>query len=134
MVDSLVVDEVMKLVSMRERPTVDNARGKILPDQRRHGFLISFDAHDDRVVVSGRHRVGVQRTDDQDRCLRPRHGFKRISRFSPPALPVRCAGGQRPGLDDRPLRCASPSPQQLSVGAMGGSFGFPSVCQFEIEN
>ena len=28
MVDSLVVDEVMKLVSMRERPTLDNARGK----------------------------------------------------------------------------------------------------------
>ena len=28
MVDSLVVDEVLKAVSMRERPTVDNARGK----------------------------------------------------------------------------------------------------------
>jgi membrane-associated phospholipid phosphatase len=28
MVDSLVVDEVMKLVSLRERPTLDNARGK----------------------------------------------------------------------------------------------------------
>ncbi|MGH9607791.1 MAG: phosphatase PAP2 family protein [Terracidiphilus sp.] len=28
MADSLVVDEVMKLVSLRERPTVDNARGK----------------------------------------------------------------------------------------------------------
>lgn len=28
MTDSLVVDEVLKLVSMRERPTVDNARGK----------------------------------------------------------------------------------------------------------
>jgi hypothetical protein len=28
MVDSLVVDEVMKVVSMRERPTVDNARGR----------------------------------------------------------------------------------------------------------
>lgn len=28
MVDSLLVDEVMKLVSLRERPTVDNARGK----------------------------------------------------------------------------------------------------------
>lgn len=28
MTDSLVVDEVMKLVSLRERPTVDNARGK----------------------------------------------------------------------------------------------------------
>jgi hypothetical protein len=28
MVDSLVVDEVMKLVSLRERPTLDNAHGK----------------------------------------------------------------------------------------------------------
>lgn len=28
MTDSLVVDEVMKLISMRERPTVDGARGK----------------------------------------------------------------------------------------------------------
>lgn len=28
MTDSLVVDEVMKLVSLRERPTVDNARGR----------------------------------------------------------------------------------------------------------
>jgi hypothetical protein len=28
MVDSLVVDEVMKLVSLRERPTIDGARGK----------------------------------------------------------------------------------------------------------
>jgi len=28
MVDSLVVDEVMKAVSMRERPTLDNAKGK----------------------------------------------------------------------------------------------------------
>lgn len=28
MVDSLVVDEVLKAVSMRERPTLDNARGK----------------------------------------------------------------------------------------------------------
>ena len=28
MADSLVVDEVMKFVSLRERPTVDNARGK----------------------------------------------------------------------------------------------------------
>ncbi|HEY1577391.1 MAG TPA: phosphatase PAP2 family protein [Terracidiphilus sp.] len=28
MVDSLVVDEAMKLISMRERPIVDNARGK----------------------------------------------------------------------------------------------------------
>jgi PAP2 superfamily len=28
MVDSLAVDEVMKLISLRERPTLDNARGK----------------------------------------------------------------------------------------------------------
>jgi membrane-associated phospholipid phosphatase len=28
MIDSLVVDEVMKVVSMRERPTVDGAKGK----------------------------------------------------------------------------------------------------------
>jgi len=28
MVDALVVDEVMKLVSMRERPTIDNAKGR----------------------------------------------------------------------------------------------------------
>jgi len=28
MVDSLVVDEVMKVVSMRERPTLDGAKGK----------------------------------------------------------------------------------------------------------
>lgn len=28
MVDSLVVDEVMKAVSLRERPTIDNAKGR----------------------------------------------------------------------------------------------------------
>ncbi len=33
MTDSLVVDEVMKLISLRERPTVDGARGKFFQTQ-----------------------------------------------------------------------------------------------------
>jgi membrane-associated phospholipid phosphatase len=40
MVDSLVVDEVVKAVSMRERPTLDNAKGKFF--QSSVGFDSSF--------------------------------------------------------------------------------------------
>ena len=40
MVDSLIVDEVMKVVSLRERPTVDNAKGKFF--QTSAGLNSSF--------------------------------------------------------------------------------------------
>ena len=113
MADSLVVDEVIKLVSLRERPTLDNARGKFF--QTSVGTDSSFPSTHTMIAWSSAAVLASEYNGPltPDNRLRPRHGGKRNSRLSSPALPIRCPGGKRRGLDDRPVCRPSPPPRRL---------------------
>ncbi len=58
MVDSLAVDEVLKLVSLRERPTVDGARGKFF--QTSVGFDSSFPSTHSMIAWSSAAAIATE--------------------------------------------------------------------------
>jgi hypothetical protein len=88
MVDGLVIEEAMKLVSMRERPTVDGAKGKFF--QTGVGFGSSFPSTHSVIAWSSAAVIASE--------YRPGHRGERGARGGPTALPFRRAGRLRGGL------------------------------------
>ena len=106
--DSLVVSEVIKIVSQRERPTVDNAKGKFFQTQCRLRLLFSVEPQHHRLVFGGGDCLGIRRTAHQDHCVRARHGREPDPGDRPAAFSIGCAGGQRGRMAHWALRRPSP--------------------------
>ncbi len=122
--NSLVVEQGMKLIFWRERPTVERRQGQVLSDQRWMGFVVSFVAQHDRVVERGCAGGGVSVAFESAWDLHPGHRREPDARARPAALPIGRARRQRLRVDDRPLRLQEAPPLARTRFALDNSSSY----------